>query len=447
MSGWRSFGSAPGEQGIASHEVEDLLVSLIEKNLVVMDPNGRYRLLETIRHLGQAYAVERGEEATLRDRHLRYCASLAAEAATQLNGAGQPDWLDRLETEHDNLRAALELSLQQPSVSGSQLGLSIVESIWLFWEIRGYLAEGRDWCSAILGMDADSQDPTTRARVLNGAGVLAWQQGDYRATRALMEESLAIVRQHGGKEGVARLSNNLGIVAYAQGDLAGARTLHEESLATYRDLDNPEGIAMSLGNLGNVAHDQGDFVSARALQEESLAIKRRFADRRAIAGSANNLGIVVFALEEFLEARVLYEESLEIYRELGDRTGIAASLCNLGLVAAALREDEAARELLGESLESYLPLGNKQGLAESLKGLATVAFNSGDLSGAARCWGAAERIREEIGLSIPSIDRQSYDQQLESARASLGAARFDAAWKEGRNSTGDQLKRIAIGCE
>jgi predicted ATPase/class 3 adenylate cyclase/Tfp pilus assembly protein PilF len=432
-------------EGVEDWEFLDLLTSLADKSLAVAEQNdgrSRYRLLETVRHYARERLVESGGGEAVRERHRDYFLALAEEAEPKLLGAEQAEWLQRLEEEHENLRAGLVWSLVE---AGSGGGLRLCGALLRFWSTRGHLSEGREWCVRVLEKAGGEERPQERAKALNVAGVLAYYQGDYPAARARHEESLAILRQLGDRRGMASSLNNLGNVTCEQGDHSAARALHEESLAIRRELGDRRGIATSLGNLGIVACDQGDFASARALHEECLAIRRELGDRGRIANSLHNLGLVAYYQGDYPAARSLYEECLAIWREMGYRFGIAVSLSNLGNLVFGQGDYPAAGVLHQEGLVIRRELGDRRGIAYSLEGLATVMAAHGSSLRAARIWGAAERLREEIGSPLPPNERPHYGPRVAAARAALGDdAAFDRAWQQGRALTLEQAIELAL---
>jgi len=389
--------------GLEEGEILDLLTSLVDKSLVVADPgdgDSRFRLVETVRQYAREKLLERAGGEAVRERHLDYFLALVEETEPKLTGAEQSAWLRRLDDEHDNLRAALEWSVASPE---SERSLRLCGALQRFWMTHGHLSEGVEWCARVLAI-TDAQAPTLdRAKVLNGAGLLAYHQIDYAAARARHEESLAIRRQLGDRRGVAISLNNLGIVALDQGDLASARTMHEESLAIARELGNLNGIARSLGNLGMVASAERDLTAARALFGESLAMMR----------------------------------------ELGDRGGIAIGLHSLGGVAFEQADFDAARAYYAESLTILAELGNRVRIAYSLEEMAAVFATQGDALRAARIWGAAQRLREEIASPLPG-EGSKFDARMAAARAAAhDGAMFDRAWNEGRALTLEQAIELA----
>ena len=386
-------------------EALDLLTSLADKSLVVAEErNGatRYRLLETVREYARKRLWESGKEKELQGRHLAYFLALAEEAEGQLMRADQQAWLDRLDAEHDNLRSALAWS----SAPGGDVagGLQLAGALWRFWFVRGYLREGRDWLARLLAAAPSKQIAAARAKALHGTSALALQQGDYPAASALCEESLAIRRKLGDRRGIAASLNNLANVALMQGNRQSAGVLYEESLTIFRELRDRWGAAVSLNNLGMVAYEQDDYPSAKAHHSESLAIRRELGDKWGIAASLNNLGAVARGQGDYRSALALHRESLAIRRELGDRSVIA----------------------------------------ESLEGLADVAFALAGPSRAARIWGGAERLREEIALPLAPMDRARYNNQVAAARAAMGDdAAFNLAWQTGRATTLEEVLRYA----
>jgi predicted ATPase/class 3 adenylate cyclase len=391
--------------GVADQEILDLLTSLCDKSLVLVEQNDggyRYRLLETVRQYAREWLLTSGGGETVRARHRDCFLALAEETHAKLKGPEQAKWLRRLEAEHENLRASLEWSLAD---AGQSAGLRLCGALQYFWIMRGHFSEGRRWCERILAdAGADERTPE-RANALSAAGLMAYRQDDFVAARALLEESLAIRRQLGDRKGIGVAAGNLGMVALDEGNFASARALHEESLAIARELGNRNGVLASLANLGNANYEQGDFATARARFEESLAISRELGDGHTTAMTLHMLGMIEGAQGNHGAAQALYRESLMMLGELGLRGRISYSLQALATVAAAL----------GSPLR------------------------------AARLWGAEERLREEIGLSRPAEERLVIDPQVRDARAAAGdGAAFDRAWQEGRAMAYDQAIELAL---
>ncbi len=364
-------------EGVREFEVLDLLSQLVDKSLVLAEPQGseiRYRLLETVRQYGWDRLAESGEADKVRQRHREWFLGLAEQAEHQFQGREQGTWLDRLETEHDNLRAALEWCVEDEN---AEAGLRLAGALWRSWEIRSHPSEGRQWLEKILALPGASERTILRAKALNGAGILASHQGEYAAGRAFVEESLAIAREMGDRSGIALSLNLLGRMARDQGDYAAARALFEESLALRRALGDKPGVGALLNNLGLAASNHGDYAAARRLLEESLAIFRELGDEQGITTTLHNLGFTAWNQGDAAAARASFEESLAIARELGDRRQIAYVLSGLGLVAWDQGDHRAARAFFEESLAIRREVGDKRGIAYSLERFAGLAASQG----------------------------------------------------------------------
>src|SRR5579884_857252 len=486
-SGWalEAAESVCADEQVEAFEVLDLLVSLVDKSLVIAEERAgrsRYHLLETIRAYGRERLLEREEETRWCARHLAYFLALAEEAEPHLTGPLQAEWMERLKAEQDNLRAALRWS-EHDKESG-EAGLRLAGALWRFWGIHGNWSEGREHLRTALSQDDLPPGSPARAKALNGAGNLAEHQGDYAEARALHEQSLAISQELGDKRGIASSLNNLGLVAQWQGDYAAARTLYEQSLAIDRDMGDQWGIACALNNLGNVAREQGDDATARTLYEDSLAIRRELGDKGCIAISLHCIGYVAWRQGDYTTAQTLHEDSLAIRRELGDKSGIAVSLHCLGLVAKergdyrlarALFEEclalfkelgdrgdfavslnclgmvalntgdpAAARARCEESLAIRRELGDKQGIAESMESLASLAAAQGQMQRASRLWAAAQALREAIGSPLPPNEREKHDRNLAIVREALGESAFAIAWEQGQAMTIEQAMAYTL---
>ncbi len=235
----------------------DMLASLVDKSLVAQgeDAEGepRFRLLELIRAYGWELLVERDEERALRQRHAAYYLALAEQAEPELHGGDQITWLNRLEREHANLRAALHWAEESGAV---QVGLRLTRALWWFWQVRGHLSEGRAWLERFLALQESAPGESNAALVAGahtGAGNLAWRQGDLAPAAAHLEVSLALYRELSDVPGIAHVLNTLGLIADGNGAYAQANALFEESLALYReiaDTDTPCGRPQQPGDGG-----------------------------------------------------------------------------------------------------------------------------------------------------------------------------------------------------
>ena len=387
---------------IEDWEVLDHLTSLTDKNLVIAEQkhgHTRYQLLETVRQYARDRLLERGGGEVWRDRHLAYFIDLAEQAEPQMARQEQNVWFSRLETEHDNFRAALTWACKDGSDPES--GLQLVGCLWWFWHNRAD-SEGRTWCQLVL--EKDGKRTRRHAEVLNGAGTLAYGQGDYAAARSHFEESMTLHRAQGNRWGVATSLINLGSLFVDQGDYPSAKSLFEESLLLHRELRKNWGTASALHSLGNVARLQKNYTLAQSLLEESLACWQKMGAQGSSALALGSLGLLAIEQGDSTTARSLYEKSLTITYELGNRRFLADLLEGLGGIA----------------------------LAESAPGRT------------ARLKGAAALLREQLGVGIAPPDQRWFDQWTDTARQAIGADAFDRAWAEGRALMLEQVIALAV---
>jgi len=456
-------------EGIEDWEVLDLLTGLVDKSLVVADVSEgsggggggtRYRLLETVRQYARDRLAEGGAGEAVRRRHRDFFLALAEEAKANLQGPEQAGWFDVLETEHDNLRAALEWCLegedrdgdeeeegggaQRNGVSSAEAGLRLAGALWPFWGVRGHLYEGRRRCAAALSRPGARRRTKARADALTGAGGLARRQGDYAPAQALLEEGLAIRREIGDKRDTYSSLFALGQLAFDQGDYASARSCFEETLAIRREAGDRHGVASSLDCLGSVAFEQGDYASAQALLEGSLAIYRELGDRHGVASSLNALGLVTQEQGDYASARSCFEECLAIDRELGDKQGMSGSFINLGDLARKEGDHGASRSFLAEGLRLCRELGDRRYTAPALEDFAALAGAQQQPERAARLYGASEALREGVGAPLGPAGREEVERDLAALRAALGDEAFDSAWSAGRAMTWEQAVGHAL---
>jgi predicted ATPase/DNA-binding CsgD family transcriptional regulator len=429
-----------GEPGEA-YDVLDVVSSLIDKSLVLMEQhNGeaRYRLLETMRQYGQEKLRQADEVASIRRRYCDWYVRFVERPGSETGGRQQFEWLQRLDLEYDNIRAALAWLFEQGEVGP---GLRLGSSLWHFWVYRGYLAEGRNVFERILKQY--SEQTTVRAKALVGTGLLALYQGDYAQANIFVEESLHLSRALSDREGIAYALNVLGTLAYNKGDYQQAITLHEESLLLLHELGDKRVMVMALSGWGLALLSLGEYERARALCEESLALARELGSLQSVAASLTTLAIAVLGQGDYERARVLGEESLAIRQQLGDKGESAHTLTLLGRVALYQGNYERAKEYYDESLSLRQAMGDKEGIASALEGLAGVAQGQGQPLSAARLYGAAAALRDAIGAPLPPTDRASYERMVADVRVHLDAVAFEKAVTEGRAFTLEQAIAVA----
>ena len=386
--------------------VLDLLGTLVGKSLVVVevaqDGSVRYTLLEPVRQYAREKLEESEEAEVVLRRHALFFLTLAERAEPELKGAGQEEWLVRLEEEHDNFRAALSWALEQGE---AELALRLGAALGEFWHMHGHLSEGRRWLEGALAKgDAAS---VARVKALAKASWIAWEQTDLERATALGEEGLKLARKLGDEEGAATTLLNLGVAVMVRGELERATSLIEDGLPLFRESGDKWGLARSLLCLGLVAMFREDYERAKALTEEGLAISRESGDVWCSNMALNQMALMALLREDFGRTEALGKESLELSRRSGMVHHIAFALHT----AAAL------------------------------------AGSRGQPVRSARLWGAAEALREAIGTAFSPMEQRVYEPYMAAARDQVEDAAWETAWSEGRAMDTDEAIEYALSEE
>jgi predicted ATPase/serine/threonine protein kinase len=410
----------------------DGMASMVDKSLVQRVEQGkgesRFVMLETLRE----YALEKlevsGEAALTKRAHAAYYLVLAEENATESSEAEGAGWLERLGLEHDNFRAGLEWLTE---TGNAEWGLRLGTALFRFWEVREYLAEGRDRLGRLLKLTEAGAITKLRMRALFAAGVLAGEQGDYASAATLINESQDIAQALGDKTGVAVSLNALAVFARDRGDVEVAHILFEASLGLWRELDDQRAVARALSNLANVVKLQGEYGRARALYVECLSIFRGLGDRMGVAWSLNYQGDVARDQGDSAAARILYEQGLAIFREVDDRWGIAGTLADLGSLAREKGDYSTARSMYRESIRFFQGLDHRRGIARLLECFACLAAAQLEAERSLRLAGAAAALRQNIGAPLTPAEQVKLERSLQAARQALTNKVGATAWLEG----------------
>ena len=373
----------------------DGVATLIDDSLLERDGE-RLRMLETIREYGLEQ-LEADEEAEfVRRRHAEHFLKLAESEPV----AEQAAWLARIDAERDNFRGALNWCLELGEAS---LALRIAAALWEFWWVRGHLAEGRGWLGAAL-VRGRNAPPELRARALHAAGSLATRQGDYESASALFEESLALWEELDDAAGTARSLLSLGTVAAEQGDQERAIELSERAAELYSESDDNRGHALAISNLGGIALERGEYAKAATLSEQAYGL----------------------------------------FETLEDSEGMAFALVNQGFAALSQGKHDRAVELLREALRRLAELEFKDVIGYCFEGLAAVLALTGRPEEASKLLGAAEALRESLGVGLAPAEQATHDQTVAAVQGSLGEKRFSAAWRQGRELALDEAIAYAL---
>lgn len=411
-------------------EMLRLLTRLVDKSLVIADTGGgeaRYRLLETVRQYGRARLVDAGDADAIQRRHRDWYLNLAERANARLHGREQTAWLGRLETEHDNFRAAMEWSKAETGGTGAWLRLS--GALHEFWFIRGHYTEGREWLEGALRAGTTSPAPA-RALALCGAGILAWRQGDATGG-TLLRQSLALFEEINDQRGAAYVLHHLAHVAEEEAEFGQTTNMFERSVVVFKEAADKWGVGWSLYCLGHSMLLRGDHERATAMLTESLALCREVGNRFTTAYALGSLGAVAAGQGAYDRATALIEEGLAIGRQIGSRNYLSWGTCGLAKVLVARGDPVRATVLYRESLALLRELGNKRGIADTLEGLAGAASAQGDHRRAARLFGAVDALLARSRFRFWPDNAGDHDRHVAAARTALGEAPFHAAWTEG----------------
>ena len=360
-------------------DILDLLTHLVDKSLVNMEESAedvRYRMLETTRQYAREMLMMSEETRIYRDQHLEYFLKYAETAQLELRGRKQAEWMSLLETEHDNLRAALEWS----QGTRPELGLRIAAALIDFWDTHGHLTEARRWLETMLQKTAHLDPSPARVDALLGAMAFAIRQTDLEISRKLLEDGLALARAIDYNAGIARGLMARGVVAeYFEGDFEKAEEYYNAGLDIYRRTGDKLAIGQALGPLASCALKGYEFSHAEKLYRESLSLFREIENEREIAGALENLAEVALERRNYTDAHSFAEESLSLYRKLEDKHGIATALRALGVAAHNQENLDLARSSCEQSAEIFRELGDRGCLILSLAALARQLQHLGEL--------------------------------------------------------------------
>lgn len=434
------------EAEIEAWDVLDLLERLVDKSLVSLATTGestRYRMLESIRQFGRRQLEAQNEAGRWLDWHRRWAIDLAESGERALLGPDSRSWLERLEADHDNMRAALR-GYREAGDSSSLVRLAT--ALGVFWRVHGYFVEGRSWLGGAIEGAGELSDER-RARAHNALGVLAYYQGEVGEARTHLEASVALHRRYDDKVALGRMLFNLGAIRNGLGEYEPATTLYRECLAIFEAEGVTSGVARSINGLGLVAMDCGRNEEAREHFERSIAISRAADDARSVAGTLLNLGTVARRTEDFDLAQTLTQESLAMARDLDDRQLIANAVHGLALVLLDRGDASRARSRFRDALSMSEQLGASDGIAFALDGFAGVAVHSGDAERALRLFGASEALRESKGIILHPAEIEDRERLVVAALSMVDLDLATAARSEGRSMDGPSALALALARE
>jgi len=424
-------------------DVLDGMASLVDKSLAQqveqLNQETRFIMLSAIREYALERLAESNDESATRRAHAAYYLVLAEEGAEEI--AAQPEWLERYEVEHENIRLAIDYLIK---TGDAEWGMRLGAALFRFWETREHLTEGRDAMARLLALEGTGTRPKLRARLLFAAGVLAAAQCDYGLARPLFEESLDTCVGLNDNRGVAVALNALGVNARDRGELTDASLLFERCTAIWKEFGDPANIARTLSNLASVMKLQGNYERASSLYNECLTMFRQAGDGAGAAWTLNYLGDVAREKADLVAARSYCEQSLSEFRRLHDSWGIASALSDLASLSCDQGNNAEARRLYGESIKAFQELGHKRGIARALECLAVSAAAQSNAEQSLHWAGAAAALRQQLGVPLMPAEQRRLEKALEFARRTLGNAAGLAAWMEGWAMPVEQAIREAL---
>jgi non-specific serine/threonine protein kinase len=394
--------------GVEATSILDVLASLVDKSLVqaeTLQGEARYRLLETVRQYAHERLAEAGEDSDVRARHRDWYVALAEHAQADLRrGQRSQLWLDQLERDHDNLRAALEGS--EANKDGAEAGLRLVGALNWFWFLHGHFREAQGWLERALARSADAPRSALPTAFI-GAARFAFYRNEYEVAATLGEKSLALSREIGDRDTCWWALLYLGTIAMAKEDFARARTTLDECLKLAQALANDWFQGITLSQLGVMAWVDGDLELATAYDEQGINLLRAVGDPWSIAFALRNHGSTSLRRNDYGRAVGALTESLTICRNIGDRW-VATGCLNVFAQAASAQ---------------------------------------GQYERAARLFGAEGRQREEHGIRWTPHTQAPHDEHLAHTRAGLGDAAFLSALAAGRAMDLEQAIEYALARE
>ena len=453
-----------GKGGIRRVDVVDLLTRLVDKSLVLAQPDDldmRYRMLETIRQYAREKLVESNEIERLRDAHLAYFSDSGQEGRAKMFTRERAAWFNKLDAEYDNLRAALTWALDRDT----ERALRIVAGLPQYWGARGYSTEGRNWAEQALARDAaeaasrpevDKNRHAFRADALVALSQVFLGQGQDVEAHRVLEEATGLMRELGVRDGLASALGLLSMVSASQGDGKSALEYSKQSIELAEATGDKIALAMAYGVLGRFTYElEGDIPRARTYVERAIAIARELDLGWGLGLGLMLLGAMSSEEGDYDSARSRLAESMALFRAEGNRPFVNNTRSRMADVARAQGDYGTAIELYGEALKTWSELGNRGAAARCLECLAFVAIAQTGVPGAtdgqsslrkaARMFGAASAVRESSASNMEPKEQAEYGRELAKLRARLDGESLNAAWAHGRAQSLEQAIQSVIG--
>ena len=373
----------------------DLLSRLRDKSFIVVErqpgKEARYTMLETLREYALEKLEDAGETIYAREQHFEFFHDYALGA--RLYGPEKQLWLDRLESDYDNIRAAVNWALTSREADGTlpyieettELLLALVDFFWF----RGFMVEAREWMDQLLAIEMPASP--LRALLLQKSGWYARSRGDFKKADLLLLRALEMAKEIG-------------------------------------DLNR---ASWALGDLGMSSRDQGDKQQSIRYIMEGLEFARQSGENRAVGVHLYNLAESYQYSGDLKKAGDLWEQGLNLFRAEGDKTHIAWGMEGLAGTAYLAKDLEGALKFHLESLRIKVEVMDRLGIAYSLEGLGQVAAAAEEPERAAILWGAATHLRETLNVILEPSREEAYTSLIPRTREQIGAELFEEALKKG----------------
>jgi non-specific serine/threonine protein kinase len=457
--GW-SFEAAQAVCGEGLRDDElDLLTHLVDKSLVSVEEEaeeGRYHLLETIRQYARDTLFESGEAEHVHDRHLEFFLHFAETAEPKLRSAEQLEWLNRVETEYDNLRTALAWSLES---SKSDRTLRLAGALSYFWVLRGIFSESYKWLndaltfaereqhekSAALNYTPTPVEMAQRAKALYGATLSQFGTLNVKKGRTLIDESLRLWRALGDTWWTAVALELKALMLSVGPDFEMAFACLEEGVALGRQIEDPWPLAVCLIRMGDALKPGGQAAAARPFLEEGVALARRIGDKSVLSEGLRELGSVYYVAGDLMASESLTEEALANGRAIGSLVSVFLAWFQLVIIACLQNDPVKAKRYCVEAWALGKDTGSPFVALFALVTFGLAVSVGGGAGRGVRLLAAAQALLARIDVNPGEGDAvmKVVRQVLENAQAQLGPEAFQAAWTEGQQMTMEQALALA----
>jgi tetratricopeptide (TPR) repeat protein len=422
-----------GAEPIDSVDVLDLLQSLCEKSLVMIDDSGestRYRILETIRDYAQEKLAASGEQGETAGRHCLHFFAMAKELRSGIQGADQAEWVQRGEMELDNFRSAIALA--HSGEVEAVLAVKLAVALQPFWILRGYCTEGRAAVKAALDLPAVQQIPVAQAHALYTGACLAISQSDHAEGRAMLETCLELRRSLGNRVEIASALSTLSLTRLAEGDETGATAAETEALELFRAEGFKIGEAVGLTHLGLIALNISDLDTARAHYTKGLMLARQIKFQEVQADCELGLGQVAYLSGDTVQAESRFNQALTVCRDAADKKGEASATYWLGRLDLDRNDFEQARRRLADALKAFRAFEMREELLDCLEAIVVLKLElSGGAEGVVSLAAATAESRQRLGLRRNRHAETRWQHTVSRLNSELPEATFQAQWSAG----------------